>query len=61
MSIQDWGAIGEILGAAAILVTLIYLANQIKYARLTAMDTNRRSCIQATAYRYRCNPGPELR
>jgi hypothetical protein len=45
MSIQDWGAIGEILGAAAILVTLIYLANQIKYARLTAMDTNRTSRV----------------
>jgi hypothetical protein len=41
MSIQDWGAIGELLSAAAIFVTLIYLATQIKYARLTAMDINR--------------------
>ncbi len=41
MSFQDWGAIGEILSAAAIFVTLIYLATQIKYARLTAMDINR--------------------
>ena len=30
MSIQDWGAIGEILGAIAVLVTLVYLAMQIR-------------------------------
>ena len=41
---MDWdavGAVGEILGAFAVFVTLIYLANQIRYARLTAMDANR--------------------
>ena len=43
MSIQDWGAIGEVVGAVAILVTLIYLATQIRYARLTTMDFNRNS------------------
>ncbi len=41
LTVQDWGAIGELLSAVAILVTLVYLANQIKYARLTAMDGNR--------------------
>jgi hypothetical protein len=41
MTIQDWGAIGEILGALAIFITLLYLATQIKYMRLTTMDTNR--------------------
>ena len=30
MSIQDWAAIGEIVGAIAIVVTLIYLAVQIR-------------------------------
>lgn len=30
MSIQDLGAIGELLGAAAVVVTLIYLARQIR-------------------------------
>ena len=30
MSIQDWGAVGEILGAMAVIVTLIYLAAQIR-------------------------------
>ena len=35
------GNFGEFFGAIAILVTLVYLANQIKYARLTAMDENR--------------------
>ena len=35
------GAIAEMLGATAILVTLVYLAVQIKYAHLTSTDTNR--------------------
>ena len=30
MSIQDWAAIGEIVGAIAVIVTLIYLATQIR-------------------------------
>ena len=30
MTIQDWGAIGEILGAIATIATLIYLATQLR-------------------------------
>jgi hypothetical protein len=30
MSIQDWGAIGEAVGGAAVLVTLVYLALQLR-------------------------------
>jgi len=30
MSIQDWGAIGEVAGAIAVIFTLIYLATQIR-------------------------------
>ena len=30
MTIQDWGAIGEVLGAIGVIVTLLYLAAQIK-------------------------------
>ena len=30
LSIQDWGALGEILGALAVIVTLVYLARQIR-------------------------------
>ena len=29
MTIQDWGAIGEVIGALAVVVTLIYLARQV--------------------------------
>jgi hypothetical protein len=32
MSIQDWGAVGEVVGAIAVLITLIYLAKQIKHS-----------------------------
>ena len=31
MGIQDWGAVGEIVGAIGVLVTLIYLARQIRH------------------------------
>lgn len=30
MSIQDLGALGEILGGAGVIVTMIYLARQIR-------------------------------
>ena len=30
MSIQEWGAIGELVGGAAVLVTLVYLALQVR-------------------------------
>ena len=30
MTIQDWGAIGELVGGVAVVVTLIYLALQIR-------------------------------
>ena len=30
MSIQDWGAIGEVVGAIGVILTLIYLATQIR-------------------------------
>jgi hypothetical protein len=46
VTIQDWGAVGEIVGAVAILVTLIYLATQVKYARLTTTDFNRNSRVE---------------
>ena len=43
MTIQDWGAIGELLSAVAVVVTLGYLATQIRYARLTASDASRQA------------------
>jgi hypothetical protein len=42
----DWdaiGAIGEILGAAAVVATLVYLAIQVRYAKNAAADVNRLS------------------
>lgn len=37
------GAIGEILGAGAVVATLVYLAVQVRYAKHTAADANRLS------------------
>ena len=34
MTIQDWGAVGEIVGGIAVLVTLIYLAIQLRQSNL---------------------------
>ena len=43
MTIQDWGAIGEIIGAIATIATLIYLATQIRQntraLQATSMDS----------------------
>ncbi len=39
------GAIAELLGAVAIVVTLVYLAAQIKYARLSSIDANRENRV----------------
>jgi len=36
MSLQDYGAIGEIIGGIAVLATLIYLAVQLKQANMTS-------------------------
>ena len=41
MNWEAIGAIGEILGAGAVVVTLAYLAGQVRVARSTAADTNR--------------------
>jgi hypothetical protein len=41
---MDWdaiGAIGEILGAAAVVATLAYLGVQVRYAKDAAADVNR--------------------
>jgi hypothetical protein len=36
MGIQDWGAVGEVVGAIGVLVTLIYLARQIRHSSQVA-------------------------
>ena len=47
MTIQDWGAIGEIVGAVGIIITLIYLATQIRYARIASTDATRQHRVSA--------------
>jgi hypothetical protein len=36
MSIQDWGAIGELLGSVVVFVSLVYLAYQVRETRIQA-------------------------
>ena len=41
---MNWDAIGalsEAIGALAVVVTLAYLATQVRYAKITASDSNR--------------------
>ena len=47
MTIQDWGAVGEIVGAFGIVVTLLYLATQIRYARIASTDASRQHRVAA--------------
>ena len=41
MNWEAIGAIGEIVGAAAVIITLIYLASQVRTARKATLDQNR--------------------
>ncbi len=43
------GAIGEIVGALAVVLTLVYLAYQVRYAKTATLDQNR--LTRATAIR----------
>jgi hypothetical protein len=47
MTLQDWGAIGEVVGAIAVVVTLIYLAKQIRL-NTHAMDEGRKLALAQT-------------
>ena len=44
MSLQDWGAIGELLGGVAIIVSLLYVGLQIKHGN----QETRANTLQAT-------------
>ena len=41
MNWEAIGALGETLGAILVLATLVYLANQVRYAKNAAADANR--------------------
>jgi hypothetical protein len=45
MTIQDWGAIGEIVGAVAVLATLIYLAREVRHSANVAQVTSYHQAI----------------
>ena len=47
MTLQDWGSLGEVVGAIAVVVTLIYLAKQIKQ-NTHAMEESRRLALAQT-------------
>ena len=47
MTLQDWGSIGEVIGAIAVVVTLIYLAKQIRQ-NTHAMEEGRRLALAQT-------------
>ena len=47
MNLQDWGAIGEVVGALAVVITLIYLAKQIGQ-NTHAMDEARKLALAQT-------------
>ena len=49
MTVQDLGSIGEIVGAFAVLLTLLYLSLQTRQARLAAEETAKFASLEATA------------
>ena len=47
MTLQDWGAIGEVVSAIAVVITLIYLAREIRL-NTHAMDEGRKLALAQT-------------
>ena len=47
MTLQDWGAIGEMVSAIAVVITLIYLAREIRL-NTHAMDEGRKLALAQT-------------
>ena len=43
VTIQELGSLGELIAALATVATLVYLATQIRYARLAASDASRQA------------------
>ena len=46
MTLQDWGAIGELIGGVTVIVTLVYLAIQIREYRLGMSSATFHSIMQ---------------
>ncbi len=47
MNLQDVAAIGEIVGAVAIIITLAYLAIQVRHAKIAVADQSRQARVAA--------------
>jgi hypothetical protein len=61
MSIQDWGAIGELLGSVAVLVSLVYLASQVRQTREQAqLDSELHLTDQMALHTEKMALDPEL-
>lgn len=50
MTIQEWGAVGELIGGIAIIVSLLYVGFQIRQSNRFAKAENVRSLFENTAY-----------
>lgn len=61
MTIQDWGAIGELIGSIAVLVSLIYLSIQIRHMRRQArFDSELHLTDQMARHTEQMGRDPEL-
>jgi hypothetical protein len=45
MTIQEWGAIGEVVGGVAVVLSLLYLAYQIRQSTRTAKAASRQAIL----------------
>jgi hypothetical protein len=50
MSIQDWGAVGELVGAFAVIVSIIYLAHQIRGNTKIARSQSTRELLNTHSF-----------
>jgi len=43
MALQDWGALGEVIGALANIISLVYVGNQIKHGAQASRAATKQS------------------
>ena len=56
-TIQDFGAAGEFVAAIAVLVTLIYLAAQVRHTKATITEQARSARLESTTQLLAFNAG----
>ena len=60
MTIQEWGALGELIGGMAIIISLLYVGYQIRQSNNLAKAESMRDILDVSAYNQLMAQNPDL-